>query len=267
MISERPYSFRRAGTVLRRALRRAWVSGKRSLDPAFVRALRKPAPLLRNARSEAEARLRAALAAVQSLPVRTRALTGVGVTFAVCIASFGAQSLASRPAAPGEALKLETHDALGMGGPLIAENGGIEPASAGVTLLAASTGQVGSKSARPCTPKRELIEALGSVEEGQEIEQPDVGQDFAEGLPGEPGGLTTGGPGVYAFNTLPSGGGGGGSGGGPGVLPPSSPPGPPNGDLVPPVVPEPATWAMMILGFGAIGATLRRRRSGAVARS
>jgi hypothetical protein len=28
-------------------------------------------------------------------------------------------------------------------------------------------------------------------------------------------------------------------------------------------VPEPATWAMMILGFGAVGAVLRRRRQGA----
>jgi len=28
------------------------------------------------------------------------------------------------------------------------------------------------------------------------------------------------------------------------------------------VVPEPATWAMMILGFGGVGATLRRRRQG-----
>jgi hypothetical protein len=27
-------------------------------------------------------------------------------------------------------------------------------------------------------------------------------------------------------------------------------------------VPEPATWAMMILGFGMIGAALRRRRVG-----
>ena len=26
-------------------------------------------------------------------------------------------------------------------------------------------------------------------------------------------------------------------------------------------VPEPATWAMMLLGFGALGATLRRRRA------
>ena len=30
-------------------------------------------------------------------------------------------------------------------------------------------------------------------------------------------------------------------------------------------VPEPASWAMMIMGFGAIGATLRRRRAAAVA--
>jgi hypothetical protein len=27
------------------------------------------------------------------------------------------------------------------------------------------------------------------------------------------------------------------------------------------VVPEPATWAMMILGFGAVGSTIRRRRT------
>ena len=33
------------------------------------------------------------------------------------------------------------------------------------------------------------------------------------------------------------------------------------GDAVSGAVPEPATWAMMILGFGAAGATLRRRRS------
>lgn len=31
--------------------------------------------------------------------------------------------------------------------------------------------------------------------------------------------------------------------------------------VVPALVPEPATWAVMVLGFGAIGATLRRRRA------
>ena len=31
-----------------------------------------------------------------------------------------------------------------------------------------------------------------------------------------------------------------------------------------PSVPEPATWAMLMIGFGAIGATLRRRKSGAL---
>ena len=30
-------------------------------------------------------------------------------------------------------------------------------------------------------------------------------------------------------------------------------------------IPEPATWAMMILGFGAAGAVLRRRRAVAIA--
>ncbi len=38
------------------------------------------------------------------------------------------------------------------------------------------------------------------------------------------------------------------------VTPPVTPPGPP------PVVPEPASWAMMLLGFGALGAILRRQR-------
>ncbi len=39
-----------------------------------------------------------------------------------------------------------------------------------------------------------------------------------------------------------------------------------NGGLltVPPAVPEPASWAMMIAGFGLVGATLRRRRSAPV---
>lgn len=31
--------------------------------------------------------------------------------------------------------------------------------------------------------------------------------------------------------------------------------------VTPPAVPEPATWAMMILGFGAIGASMRRRKT------
>ncbi|RIK47675.1 MAG: hypothetical protein DCC57_14050, partial [Chloroflexi bacterium] len=32
------------------------------------------------------------------------------------------------------------------------------------------------------------------------------------------------------------------------------------GGGVDPTVPEPATWAMMILGFGVIGAAIRRQR-------
>jgi hypothetical protein len=54
-------------------------------------------------------------------------------------------------------------------------------------------------------------------------------------------------------------------GGTPPIDTPPGPPGPPGG---PPGVPEPATWAMLILGFGAIGATLRvqrRQRSTATA--
>jgi hypothetical protein len=37
--------------------------------------------------------------------------------------------------------------------------------------------------------------------------------------------------------------------------PPPPPPPPPVGGI-----PEPGTWALMILGFGAVGAAMRRRR-------
>lgn len=33
------------------------------------------------------------------------------------------------------------------------------------------------------------------------------------------------------------------------------------GDIIAPAVPEPATWAMMIVGFGAIGSVMRRKRA------
>ena len=55
--------------------------------------------------------------------------------------------------------------------------------------------------------------------------------------------------------------GGGGGTPPPGSTPPpsTSTPGPPGGPGDIPGVPEPATWAMLILGFFAIGAALRRR--------
>jgi PEP-CTERM motif len=70
-----------------------------------------------------------------------------------------------------------------------------------------------------------------------------------------PGG-SSGGPGSSipgAIGSLPGGGGGGGGGS---ITPPTTP--------VPPiaVVPEPAMWAFMILGFGVIGSALRRARRG-----
>ena len=48
--------------------------------------------------------------------------------------------------------------------------------------------------------------------------------------------------------------------GGSAIGTPTSNPPPP-----PPVVPEPATWAMMLIGFGAVGFTLRRRRRTGIA--
>ncbi|HEV2567067.1 MAG TPA: PEPxxWA-CTERM sorting domain-containing protein [Sphingomonas sp.] len=81
-----------------------------------------------------------------------------------------------------------------------------------------------------------------------------------------PGGVFVGspGPGGVFVPSLP---GGGGGGGGPILIVPpgETPPGtetPPT--VTPPVVtapiPEPATWAMMLLGFGAAGAAMRTRR-------
>jgi hypothetical protein len=93
-----------------------------------------------------------------------------------------------------------------------------------------------------------------------------------EGLPG-------GGPGSFApfgagpgglipenFGTAPPSGGGPGMPGDPGPDGPGNPgiPGTPPGVLDPgggAPVPEPATWAMMILGFFSIGAAIRRRRA------
>lgn len=73
----------------------------------------------------------------------------------------------------------------------------------------------------------------------------------AETIPG--GGGPVGPPG--GFPIIPPGGGGG------IIVPPIIvPPGPPPPPPPPPAVPEPATWAMMLMGFLAIGGAVRRRR-------
>ncbi|NJS13560.1 MAG: PEPxxWA-CTERM sorting domain-containing protein [Sphingopyxis sp.] len=70
---------------------------------------------------------------------------------------------------------------------------------------------------------------------------------FSAGTSG-PGGTAgtggSGGPGGFG-GVFPGGGGGGPGGGGGGIA----------------IVPEPATWAMMILGFGLIGFSMRSKRS------
>jgi len=75
-------------------------------------------------------------------------------------------------------------------------------------------------------------------------------------------------PGGGGFiTTTETGGGGGGGGGGTENPPPENPPPEctsceptPTDNPPPPVVPEPATWATMLLGFGLTGWLMRRRR-------
>ncbi len=99
-------------------------------------------------------------------------------------------------------------------------------------------------------------------------EPPPIPGEF--GTTGLPGGLFNGGGGGFGpgggFVAGPGGGGTGGNPGtpiGPGPTPTPTPtPTPPGGggEMVPPVtpaIPEPATWAMMILGFGVVGAAVR----------
>lgn len=64
------------------------------------------------------------------------------------------------------------------------------------------------------------------------------------------------GTGSIPFASIASGGGGG------GLAPPAAAATPPSTNVLVPAVPEPGTWAMMIIGFGAIGAVLRSGRSG-----
>ena len=75
-------------------------------------------------------------------------------------------------------------------------------------------------------------------------------------IPGPPGG----GGGIVTSQSPPGGGGGGGGGGGDTETPPEQPP-------PPPPVPEPGTWATMLLGFGMTGWLMRRRRRSSTAYS
>lgn len=80
--------------------------------------------------------------------------------------------------------------------------------------------------------------------------------------PGTPA-VGGGGGGPGPIGSLPGGGGGGGGGSISTPVDPILPPAPPPPSVA--VVPEPATWAFMILGFGLVGSVLRRSRRGKTA--
>lgn len=81
----------------------------------------------------------------------------------------------------------------------------------------------------------------------------DAGLVLAETGPGGTGG-SIGTPGTGIGGVLPGGGGGGGGGTGGGGTTPGT------GNPQTPAVPEPTTWAMLVLGFFGIGAAMRQRR-------
>lgn len=88
-----------------------------------------------------------------------------------------------------------------------------------------------------------------------------IGPDGFPTGPVGPGG-TPSGPGFVPGGVPPAGGPPGGPPDGPTDNPPTTPPtNPPVEPPVVPVVPEPATWAMLVVGFAMLGTALRRRRS------
>jgi hypothetical protein len=114
--------------------------------------------------------------------------------------------------------------------------------------------------APPKVPSSSRLLSIPAELSGSLFQEPGaLGNDLAFA-----GGPSLGGP-VIANILAPGGGGGfvggggGGGGGGSGGIstPPATDTPPPS---VPAAVPEPSTWAMMLVGFGAVGFAMRRRR-------
>lgn len=151
------------------------------------------------------------------------------------------------------------------------------------TRRAASVGRV-ARSPAPAadTPTAPMASVLSAGPLGPDAAPAGLGsfpsdfvQPAAPGVAAAPvvGGVPGGGiPGIGAGPVIIGGGGGGTPGGGTGVVPtptptPTASPTPvPTASPTPtptepvPAVPEPGTWLTLILGFGMVGAGLRRRR-------
>lgn len=196
---------------------------------------------------------------------RRRAMVGTGAAAALLVGvlSFAwpdRDASARRDTAYPLTVGDETTAAAGAPGALASAYG---DGLGGPFQLAAVGGRPSGVPGRPCTPRREAIETLGSQESGYAPEAA-VALVPLEALPLERSELTLAelAPGLPF---LPGG------GGPPSVLPGvdvGTPPpviGPPPGPgpvTPPPPIPEPETWALMTLGLGILGAALRRRRVG-----
>lgn len=107
-------------------------------------------------------------------------------------------------------------------------------------------------------PPAEFVEALtppGTIVAAPPVAPPPTLADVIPGLPG-----SAAPPGVGLVGS--PGGGAPGVPGAPSVPGTPGTPGTPQNPDVPSAVPEPATWMMMLLGFGVIGSSMRRRRPG-----